>query len=130
MKEYHIGEPILFEIGNGEVTVGEFLTVLKTNYGTRYQVRTVAEETADGWEYHLVSEEQILEPSFKNHAPIQDEWTTTHIAEINEAFGEDVTHCGLIVIYDSLEKAEDDFGEFALDKNICRPVLDKWVFLA
>lgn len=133
MKEKHfIGEPILITVGDDKMTIGELIRFVKTETGTKYTVREPSlEPTDDGWNYHTVTEDQILNVQAKKTVSSHhNEWVVSHMAEINKAFGTDVSRATLIILYDSLEQAVDGFGEYALDKKICQHVLDKWVFIA
>lgn len=82
------------------------------------------------WKYSIITEDDIVQIKSNIQKPAHDKWTVAHMAEINKAFGKDVSDYALIIIYDSLEDAEKEFDEYARDEKFCRQVLDKWVFLA
>lgn len=129
-RNYYIGKSLCFVDENNEIDVGTITEIIETETGTKYKIRTLAEESAEEvWKYLIITKDDIVQIKSNMQKPAHDKWTVAHMAEINKAFGKDVSDY-LILIYDSLEDAEKEFDEYARNEKFGRQVLDKWVFLA
>lgn len=85
--------------------------------------------TEDGWDYFVITEDQIVKQKPEKIKAKHDEWVIANMAEINKVFQRDVSGLTMILAYDSQKDVEKDFDEYANDKNLCRRVMNKWVIL-
>lgn len=124
-----IGKPVLFSVDGMEASVGEIVAMNNTKEGVIYEVREAASNVVanDGFIYHTVTEDAIV----KLDVPVElesDTWISTHMKDINLAFGKNMSDY-IMFVYDSKEDLLSDFSdELGLDKYT-RPVLDKWVIV-
>lgn len=130
-KKHFIGQPVLFFIDNNMSSIGEIIEINEREAGIQYKIREVPhgdELTEDGWLYHTVTENQILDVSANRQKLEHGEWAMEHMAELSKAFGRDMTE-RLFIAYDTKEQVEEEFLDFASNEEYCKQISGKWVLL-
>ena len=129
MRKHFIGEPVLFSINEKEMTIGEIIEIIHDK-NMKFKIReATCEPTEDGFNYYMVNQEDILEVKAKQYKPTPNEWVIRHLDEINKAFEKDMSEYVLLV-YNTFNDVVKDFGDYAHMTEFCRPVKDKWIFIA
>lgn len=127
LLKYHIGEPVLFFDDKKEISIGQIVSISVKGSETVFEIREPSDfSTTDGWTYLHIADKDILHLSDSLRLS-PDEWIVNHMADINKAFGKDMSGF-IMTVYDSFEEGVKEFDN-ELFQKYSHQVLDKWVML-